>query len=74
MAIKQLIKRTSGWLYLNSSVGRNQLHGAGVILMLHRVLSTTAPPTCRTVTNCASVPRPSSICWCGCASISIACR
>jgi len=39
MAIKQLIKRTSGWLYLNSSVGRNQLHGAGVILMLHRVLS-----------------------------------
>ncbi|VVQ05402.1 polysaccharide deacetylase family protein [Pseudomonas fluorescens] len=39
MAIKQLLKRTSGWLYLNSSVGRNQLHGAGVILMLHRVLS-----------------------------------
>ena len=39
MAIKQLFKRTSGWLYLNSSVGRNQLHGAGVILMLHRVLA-----------------------------------
>ncbi len=39
MAIKQLLKRTSGWLYLNSSVGRNQLHGAGVILMLHRVLA-----------------------------------
>ena len=39
MAIKQLIKRTSGWLYLNSPVGRNQLHGAGVILMLHRVLA-----------------------------------
>lgn len=39
MAIKQLIKRTSGWLYLHSSVGRNQLHGAGVILMLHRVLA-----------------------------------
>jgi hypothetical protein len=39
MAIKQLIKRTSGWLYLNSSVGRNQLQGAGVILMLHRVLA-----------------------------------
>lgn len=38
MAIKQLIKRTSGWLYLNSPVGRHQLHGAGVILMLHRVL------------------------------------
>ncbi|KAA0959312.1 polysaccharide deacetylase family protein [Pseudomonas sp. ANT_H12B] len=39
MAIKQLLKRTSGWLYLNSPVGRNQLHGAGVILMLHRVLA-----------------------------------
>ncbi|MHC8318952.1 polysaccharide deacetylase family protein [Pseudomonas sp. LB3P31] len=39
MGIKQLFKQTSGWLYLNSSVGRNQLHGAGVILMLHRVLS-----------------------------------
>lgn len=39
MAIKQLLKRTSGWLYLNSSVGRNQLQGAGVILMLHRVLA-----------------------------------
>ena len=39
MAIKQLLKRTSGWLYLNSSVGRQQLHGAGVILMLHRVLA-----------------------------------
>ncbi|MGH8388086.1 MAG: polysaccharide deacetylase family protein [Pseudomonas sp.] len=39
MAIKQLLKRTSGWLYLNSPVGRQQLHGAGVILMLHRVLS-----------------------------------
>jgi peptidoglycan/xylan/chitin deacetylase (PgdA/CDA1 family) len=38
MAIKQLLKRTSGWLYLNSSVGRQQLQGAGVILMLHRVL------------------------------------
>ncbi|VVP91459.1 hypothetical protein PS918_03276 [Pseudomonas fluorescens] len=38
MAIKQLLKRTSGWLYLNSPVGRQQLHGAGVILMLHRVL------------------------------------
>jgi peptidoglycan/xylan/chitin deacetylase (PgdA/CDA1 family) len=39
MAIKQLLKRTSGWLYLNSPVGRHQLHGAGVILMLHRVLA-----------------------------------
>jgi peptidoglycan/xylan/chitin deacetylase (PgdA/CDA1 family) len=39
MAIKQLLKRTSGWLYLNSPVGRQQLHGTGVILMLHRVLA-----------------------------------
>ncbi|MFP3678086.1 polysaccharide deacetylase family protein [Pseudomonas sp. SIMBA_041] len=39
MAIKQLLKRTSGWLYLNSPVGRSQLQGAGVILMLHRVLA-----------------------------------
>ncbi|MET0774778.1 MAG: polysaccharide deacetylase family protein [Pseudomonas mandelii] len=39
MAIRQLLKRTSGWLYLNSPVGRNQLQGAGVILMLHRVLA-----------------------------------
>lgn len=39
MAIKQLFKRTSGWLYLNSPVGRHQLHGAGVILKLHRVLA-----------------------------------
>ncbi|UWF51355.1 polysaccharide deacetylase family protein [Pseudomonas sp. N3-W] len=39
MVIKQLIKRTSGWLYLNSAVGRSQLQGAGVILMLHRVLA-----------------------------------
>ncbi|MCX2899225.1 polysaccharide deacetylase family protein [Pseudomonas mandelii] len=39
MGIMQLFKQTSGWLYLNSPVGRNQLHGAGVILMLHRVLA-----------------------------------
>ncbi|MEB0048305.1 MULTISPECIES: polysaccharide deacetylase family protein [unclassified Pseudomonas] len=39
MPIKQLLKRTSGWLYLNSPVGRHQLQGAGVILMLHRVLA-----------------------------------
>jgi hypothetical protein len=69
MAIKQLLKRTSGWLYLNSSMGRNQLQGAGVILMLHRVLSND-----RTATNCASGRKPSSICWCGCANISIAYR
>ncbi len=42
MAIKQLLKRTSGWLYLNSPVGRTQLQGAGVILMLHRVLADDA--------------------------------
>ena len=39
MSIKHVFKRTSGWLYLNTSLGRGQLRGAGVILMLHRVLS-----------------------------------
>ncbi|MFJ2363237.1 polysaccharide deacetylase family protein [Pseudomonas sp. NPDC087697] len=39
MPIKQLFKRTGGWLYLNSPLGRSQLRGAGVILMLHRVLT-----------------------------------
>ncbi|WP_077048797.1 polysaccharide deacetylase family protein [Pseudomonas sp. KK4] len=39
MPIKTSIKRASGWLYLNSSLGRRQLRGAGVILMLHRVLA-----------------------------------
>ncbi|UVJ41846.1 polysaccharide deacetylase family protein [Pseudomonas sp. LS1212] len=39
MPIKQMFKRTSGWLYLNSPVGRRQLRGAGVILMLHRILA-----------------------------------
>lgn len=39
MPIKQMFKRTSGWLYLNSPLGRSQLRGAGVILMLHRVLA-----------------------------------
>ncbi len=39
MPIKQMFKRTSGWLYLNSPVGRRHLRGAGVILMLHRVLA-----------------------------------
>jgi len=38
MPIKTTIKRASGWVYLNSPVGRRQLHGAGLILMLHRVL------------------------------------
>ena len=53
MAIKQLIKRTSGWLYLNSSVGRNQLQGAGVILMLHRVLAND---------RAASLPHRNELC------------
>lgn len=39
MPIKQMFKSTSGWLYLNSPQGRSQLRGAGVILMLHRVLA-----------------------------------
>ncbi|MGH8379958.1 polysaccharide deacetylase family protein [Pseudomonas sp.] len=39
MPIKTSLKRASGWLYLNSPKGRSQLRGAGVILMLHRVLA-----------------------------------
>lgn len=39
MPIKTSIKRASGWWYLNSPLGRRQLRGAGVILMLHRVLA-----------------------------------
>jgi len=39
MSIKQVFKRTGGWLYLNTSMGRGPLRGAGLILMLHRVLS-----------------------------------
>jgi peptidoglycan/xylan/chitin deacetylase (PgdA/CDA1 family) len=39
MPIKQMFKRTSGLLYLNSPLGRSQLRGAGVILLLHRVLA-----------------------------------
>ncbi|PWB35155.1 polysaccharide deacetylase [Pseudomonas sp. SDI] len=39
MPIKTSIKRASGWLYLNSPMGRQQLRGAGLILMLHRVLA-----------------------------------
>ncbi|MCO7564129.1 polysaccharide deacetylase family protein [Pseudomonas sp. S 311-6] len=38
MPIKTTLKRAGGWLYLNSPKGRSQLRGAGVILMLHRVL------------------------------------
>ncbi|WP_053150838.1 polysaccharide deacetylase family protein [Pseudomonas sp. P97.38] len=39
MSIKHVFKRTGGWLYLNTALGRGPLRGAGVILMLHRVLS-----------------------------------
>ncbi|NBA96326.1 polysaccharide deacetylase family protein [Pseudomonas sp. R5(2019)] len=39
MPIKQMFKRTSGWLYLNTPLGRRRLMGAGMILMLHRVLA-----------------------------------
>lgn len=42
MSIKNDLKRASGWLYLNSPVGRRQLRGGGVILMLHRVLADDA--------------------------------
>lgn len=42
MPIKTSIKRASGWLYLNSPKGRSHLRGAGVILMLHRVLADDA--------------------------------
>ncbi|MBZ9781724.1 polysaccharide deacetylase family protein [Pseudomonas sp. REP124] len=53
MAIKQLFKRTSGWLYLHSPVGRQQLDGAGVILMLHRVLADD---------NAAELPHRNELC------------
>ena len=53
MGIMQLFKQTSGWLYLNSSVGRNQLQGAGVILMLHRVLPDD---------NAADLPHRNELC------------
>src|SRR3546814_4410668 len=39
MSIKRVCKRTGGWLYLNTSLCRGPLRGAGVILMLHRVLN-----------------------------------
>lgn len=42
MPIKTSLKRASGWLYLHSPKGRSQLRGAGVILMLHRVLADDA--------------------------------
>jgi len=42
MPIKTSLKRASGWLYLPSPKGRSQLRGAGVILMLHRVLADDA--------------------------------
>ena len=42
MPIKTRIKQASGWLYFMSPKGRSQLRGAGVILMLHRVLADDA--------------------------------
>lgn len=42
MPIKTRIKQASGWLYLRSPQGRAELRGAGVILMLHRVLADDA--------------------------------
>lgn len=39
MSIKHVFKRTGGWLYLNTPLGRSPLRGTGVILMLHRVLN-----------------------------------
>ncbi|GAB3461729.1 polysaccharide deacetylase family protein [Azotobacter salinestris] len=42
MALKQLIKAGTGWLYLNTPAGRRLLRGSGTILMLHRVLAEDA--------------------------------
>ncbi|MDT3712361.1 polysaccharide deacetylase family protein [Pseudomonas soli] len=42
MPIKTPIKQASGWFYFNSPRGRAELRGAGVILMLHRVLADDA--------------------------------
>ena len=42
MPIKTRIKQASGWLYFKSPKGRAELRGAGVILMLHRVLADDA--------------------------------
>lgn len=42
MPLTQLIKAGSGWLCLNTSVGRRRLRGTGTILMLHRVLAEDA--------------------------------
>src|SRR3546814_8175358 len=53
MSIKQVFKRTGGWLYLNTSLGRGPLRGAGVILMLHRVLNND---------RAAELPRRNELC------------
>lgn len=45
MPIKTTIKQASGWLYFKSPKGRAELRGAGVILMLHRVLADDASAT-----------------------------
>ncbi|MBJ9976476.1 polysaccharide deacetylase family protein [Pseudomonas sp. S75] len=42
MPIKMRIKQAGGWLYLHSPRARDDLRGAGVILMLHRVLADDA--------------------------------
>ncbi len=39
MSIKQVFARTGGWLYLNTRPWASSCVGAGVILMLHRVLN-----------------------------------
>ena len=46
MPIKTHIKQASGWFYFNSPRGRAELRGAGVILMLHRVLADDASTRC----------------------------
>ena len=40
--MKTALKHLHGWLYLHSPRGRRELAGAGVILMLHRVLADDA--------------------------------
>lgn len=42
MPIKTRLKQASGWFYFRSPKGRSELRGAGVILMLHRVLADDA--------------------------------
>ncbi|MBF8793223.1 polysaccharide deacetylase family protein [Pseudomonas monteilii] len=53
MSIKTSLKQARGWLYLRSPNTRAQLCGAGVILMLHRVLPDDA---------CAALPHRNELC------------